>query len=141
MNTTHIFSGNSILIIDSDVINFLILSAFLEGTGMTVLHAENSTEALDFVELNTPFEMLIVDVNPDNLKALKYIQHKLPDIPVVIHNYQSKNELSQILEHIKFDAILKKPPEKQEFLKILHSLIGPAEKKDIRKNQYSYKIA
>lgn len=141
MNTNNIFSGNTILVIDNDVVNFLILSAFLEGTAMTVLHAESSTEAIEFVDLDTPFDLIIVDVNPDSLKALKYIQHKLPDIPVVIHNYQSKQEMNSIIEHIHFDAILNKPPKKQDFINTLNSFIEPKEEESIKKVHYSYKIA
>ncbi|GAB4283194.1 MAG: hypothetical protein Kow0068_08010 [Marinilabiliales bacterium] len=115
MKIKNIFSGLSVLIIDSDILNFLVLSALLDETGITVLHAESSSEAVDFFDLDTPVDFIISDVNPDNLKAIKYIQNKQPDIPVFLQK-QISNKNLLIPEQILYNQIFTGTPAKDDFI-------------------------
>ncbi|MFH2142882.1 MAG: response regulator [Bacteroidota bacterium] len=120
MKNLYNFSGKTVLITEDDVLNFLVLSAFLEGTGATVLHAETGSEAIEYFDLDTEIDLVLIDVNlpgMDGLKVTKYIKHKHPDIPIIIHSSLTLEELKRMTLNTGYDDYIEKPVKKDDFLK------------------------
>jgi CheY-like chemotaxis protein len=121
------FTGKTILITEEDTLNYLVLSAFLEGTGATVLHAENSDEAIEFFELDTNIDLVFMDLNLPKFKnkyPTKYIKEIHPNTPVIAHTNMPKAEVIRLNGRVCCDGYMPKPVQKEEFLEITNSFMN-----------------
>lgn len=119
MGSKYNFSGKTFLITEEDVLDFLLLSAFLEGTGATVLHAETGSETLEFFDLHTDIDLVLMDINlpgMDGLKTTKYIKHIKHDLPILVHSSISLNDIQEIALKAGCDGFIEKPVSKENFL-------------------------
>jgi HAMP domain-containing protein/CheY-like chemotaxis protein/putative methionine-R-sulfoxide reductase with GAF domain len=57
-----VFRGKRVLIVDDDVRNVFALTSALEGLGMDVLFAENGRDALEVLESDAGFDLVLMDM-------------------------------------------------------------------------------
>ncbi len=86
-------NGQKILVIDDSGVQRQQLRTILEGTGFTVLEAEDGVQGIEMIRLNQDVVMIFCDVNMPNKDGLQLVeelrseiidQKKLKYIPVVM---------------------------------------------------------
>ncbi len=91
---------STILIVDDDETNHLLLKALLENEllpDLIILHAKNGEEAVDTCKNNKNIHLVLMDIKMpimDGHKATKLIRNYRPELPIVIltSSYQIKNK-------------------------------------------------
>jgi len=72
-----IFEGKNVLIVDDDVRNVFALSSVLEGYRMNIAFAENGREAVELLEKNNDFDLILMDImmpEMDGYEAMRLIR-------------------------------------------------------------------
>lgn len=116
----------TVLIVDDEVHLVKILRFTLEHEGYNVISAFDGREAVDKIESERP-DIIILDLmlpGIDGYKVCNKVKknEELKEIPVIIlsaRNFESEN----IEEKIMADALMKKPFNTQELLKVIDDLI------------------
>jgi len=80
--------GAKILLVDDDIRNIYALTALLEQYECTVVSAENGKDALEKIETEKDFDLIVMDMMMpvmDGYTAMKEIRNtmKLTDIPII----------------------------------------------------------
>jgi len=83
-----IFKGASLLIVEDNKINQKVLISLLSTSGIRIVIAEDGKEALQKLESEGPFDLVLMDINMpvmDGYEATRHIrmQEKYADLPVV----------------------------------------------------------
>ncbi|WNQ10543.1 response regulator [Paenibacillus aurantius] len=77
-----VFSGKRILLVDDDIRNVFALSSILENYNMDITFAENGREALQLIEKEEPFDLILMDIMMpvmDGYEAMRAIR-SMPDL-------------------------------------------------------------
>ncbi len=83
-----IFSGKKVLVVDDDMRNIYALSATLEEMGFTITIGNNGVEALEALDENPDFDLVLMDImmpEMDGYEAMKRIraQERFKTIPMI----------------------------------------------------------
>lgn len=83
-----IFNGRQILVVDDDMRNVFALSKVLKEKGMEVTKADNGLKALEALEKNPDFDMVLMDImmpEMDGYEAMQKIreQGKFNNLPII----------------------------------------------------------
>lgn len=118
----------NVLVVDDDVFFQNLISHDLLSQGYVVMIAENGQRAIEMIERNKNFDVVICDVNmpiltgPSFILSLKRIFHKqLPTIIIVSASEDGEAFMKKI--EIPFDYYFKKPIDMGTFnktLKVIH---------------------
>lgn len=118
----------NVLVVDDDVFFQNLISHDLLSQGYVVMIAENGQRAIEMIERNKNFDVVICDVNmpiltgPSFILSLKRIFHKqLPTIIIVSASEDGEAFMKKI--EIPFDYYFKKPVDMGAFnkaLKVIH---------------------
>jgi len=118
----------NVLVVDDDVFFQNLISHDLLSQGYVVMIAENGQRAIEMIERNKNFDVVICDVNmpiltgPSFILSLKRIFHKqLPTIIIVSASEDGEAFMKKI--EIPFDYYFKKPIDMGAFnkaLKVIH---------------------
>jgi CheY-like chemotaxis protein len=84
----EVFHGKRILIVDDDLRNVFALTSVLEANGMEVAFAENGREALDALESNGSFDLVLMDLMMPELDGYQTMQAarakpELEQLPII----------------------------------------------------------
>jgi CheY-like chemotaxis protein len=86
INADNLLDGKNVLIVEDDNFNFLLLDAFLYGTGAKVIHAKTGEEAISAVEKNRNIDLVLMDLRMPDISGFE-ITRKLkklnPAIPII----------------------------------------------------------
>ena len=82
------FSGNKVLVAEDNLINQKVITSLLAGSGIEIVIANNGQEALDMLEKNSDFQMILMDAHmpvKDGYQASQDIRDepKYDHIPIV----------------------------------------------------------
>ncbi len=88
LNTTTVFKGKKILLVDDDIRNIFALAQILEEKGIEVFEAENGEVALDVLNNNKNIDLILMDIMMpimDGYEAMKIIRAnpELQKIPII----------------------------------------------------------
>lgn len=112
MEGSYNFSGQTILVAEDEEDNYLLLEAFLEPTGATIIHARNGKELMNLIDKQKKISLILMDIKMpgmNGMEATKAIKKQYPDIPIIAQTaYAMQNEKSEILK-AGCDGILTKP--------------------------------
>jgi PAS domain S-box-containing protein len=121
------YSINTILIVEDDYSNFRYLADLLEETNLTILHAANGKQALDFCATNNTIGLVLMDIEMpemDGHTATKLIKEIHPEIPVLAQTaYVLDSEKAKY--HDVFDDYISKPISRSDLKQKLMKYIGP----------------
>lgn len=117
------FRGNEpcILVVDDEPINQQVLKNHLSGLNIQLIQAMNGEEAIEAIEKNTHFDLILLDVMMPRMSGYevcskireKYLPSELPIIMIT-----AKNQLQDIVQGLSLGAndYLPKPFQKEELL-------------------------
>jgi len=116
----------SILIVDDEINNFILLKTYLKFPGITVHYAENGYEAVKICESSAKIDLVLMDIKMpvmDGVTAFEKIRALRKNLPIVAQTaYGLKEEQMRFIE-IGFDGYIPKPIEKEELIALVKKCI------------------
>ncbi|KOR82085.1 response regulator [Paenibacillus solani] len=123
-NKEELFEGKKILLVDDDIRNVFALSSVLEGYNMEVVFAENGREAIELLQENPDFDLVLMDMmmpEMDGYEAMRRLRempefHKLPIIALTAK--AMKEDRAKCIEAGASDY-MKKPIQTEQLLSLM----------------------
>jgi CheY-like chemotaxis protein len=103
-----------ILLAEDDLISAQYLTKLLVKADLTVLHAENGEQAVEFVRNTPDFDLVFMDIRMpvmDGIEATKLIKKMKPDLPVIAQTAYAFSEEKEKILSIGCDDYMTKPIE------------------------------
>ena len=113
-----------ILIAEDDWISFQYLRTILEKSDITVIHAENGEQAVEFVKTKSDIDLILMDIKMpvmDGIDATKIIKRIRPDLPIIAQTAYTYSEEQNKMASLGCEEYLAKPldyAKLKELLKI-----------------------
>ncbi|HZK92562.1 MAG TPA: ATP-binding protein, partial [Prolixibacteraceae bacterium] len=113
-----------ILIAEDDWISFQYLRTILEKSDITVIHAENGEQAVEFVRNKPDIDLILMDIKMpimNGIDATKIIKRIRPDLPIIAQTAYTYSEEQNKMTSLGCDEYLAKPldyAKLKELLKI-----------------------
>lgn len=113
-----------ILVAEDDWISFQYLRTILEKSDITVIHAENGEQAVEFVRNKSNIDLILMDIKMpvmDGIDATKIIKRIRPDLPIIAQTAYTYSEEQNKMTSLGCDEYLAKPldyAKLKELLKI-----------------------
>ena len=124
------FSGNVLVVEDEDGVRFVTME-LLSLLGFSPDGASGGEEALDFIDANPKYDLIILDQcmpEPDGLATLGALRRQQIGTPVIfVSGNKLNNETVSMIEDLQPTVFLKKPYDLQ---KLTQSIIGAGIKTD-----------
>lgn len=123
-NKETLFEGKKILLVDDDIRNVFALSSVLEGYRMDVTFAENGREALDILEKNPEFDLVLMDMmmpEMDGYEAMTRIRQipQFEKLPIIALTAKAmKEDRGKCIEAGASDYV-KKPIQTDQLLSLM----------------------
>lgn len=123
---TELRVGARVLLAEDNATNQIYISHFLTEEGFQVETAENGLEAIEMLENEGPFDVILMDVQMpemDGMQATKRIRESGNDIPIVaLTAYAMEGDREKFLDS-GMDAYSSKPVKIDELVRIIGRLI------------------
>lgn len=140
INLAHYeFSEQSILVVDDNELNRILLKEYVRDTGLIVYEAGNGDDAIKMTEKHKPHVVLMDLKMPiiDGFDATKTIKRNkdFADIPIVALTASAMKSDEMKISETGFDDYLRKPVNKNDLYKVLLSFLEYTEstsKSDIK---------
>jgi CheY-like chemotaxis protein len=119
----------TILIVDDDPVNRLLLTTILEHHGHATVQAAGGSEAFAVLEARPP-DLIIVDLHMPHMDGFEFLKRLRADvrhkgIAVIVHSATSTSDaLEQILDLYAVDGVLAKPSEPHEVMRIVDTILA-----------------
>lgn len=123
-NKEELFEGKKILLVDDDVRNVFALSSVLESYRMNVVYAENGREAIEILEEQGDFDLILMDMmmpEMDGYEAMRRIREKpeFAKLPIIALTAKAmKEDRSKCIEAGASDYV-KKPIQTDQLLSLM----------------------
>jgi signal transduction histidine kinase/CheY-like chemotaxis protein len=114
-------SGVSLLMAEDNELNVLVAKTFLEKWGAKIDVAVNGEEAVRKLDINK-HQIILMDMHMpvmDGYEAVKIIRNKGINIPIIALTASLPSEVEERARDLSINAIVTKPFEPDEFLKLL----------------------
>ncbi len=117
----------SILIVDDEQIERNGIKMLINKYGMelNIYEAENGKKALEFIEKN-PVDILFTDIKMpfmDGLELAENAKKLIPDLKIIIYSAYSEFDYARQAINIKVVHYVLKPIKKDEFIKVMESVL------------------
>ena len=113
----------TVLLVDDQKYNLLVLKKMLEQLGITVIPVENGMDAVKVCEQNKDIDLVLMDIKMpvmDGYIAMKEIKKLVPEMKVIAETaYALAGDRSRILD-AGFDGYLPKPITKESLDEIIN---------------------
>jgi CheY-like chemotaxis protein len=114
-----------ILIAEDEINNLLLLQEMLSGLDVSIVHAYNGLEALEYCKNDATFDLILMDIKMpimDGLLSAKLIREQCKYLPIILQSaYEHDYEIEK--QHKLYNGYLRKPINKKELLtKIIATL-------------------
>jgi CheY-like chemotaxis protein len=119
-------SRKKILVVEDDYICFQLLKEILNETHVTVLHAENSAQAMSLLGKEAPVNLIFMDIQlPDmsGLQASAAIRKRYPDVPIIIQTAFAFESYQKKSQEIGCTDFIVKPLEPEKVLSVVAKYI------------------
>lgn len=129
------FAGERILVAEDNVINQKVLLGLLAGSGIDIVLANDGQEALDILENDTNFLMILMDAHMprvDGFEATRIIREnpKYDHILVVALSGDTASDDIQKMKNAGMSEQLEKPLRMESLYKIIYAYTGNGSQKD-----------
>jgi PAS domain S-box-containing protein len=122
LSAISIPSDTTVLIVEDDYNNFLLVKNLLNPLKINIIHAENGEVAIEMCKNGPIPSLVLMDIRMpvmDGLLAIKIIKEFLPDLPVIaVTAYANDKDRERIME-AGFNDYVVKPIDKQILFKKL----------------------
>lgn len=123
-NKEELFEGKKILLVDDDIRNVFALSSVLEGYNMEVVFAENGREAIEMLQANPDFDLVLMDMmmpEMDGYEAMRRLR-EMPEfqkLPIIALTAKAmKEDRAKCIEAGASDY-MKKPIQTEQLLSLM----------------------
>lgn len=121
--------NQNIMIVDDESDVLLTYESFLSHAGFNVSTFADSYEALrDFASNPRLYDLVILDIRMENLNGLQLYQSMKamnPSSKILFASaLDAAKELTSILPDIEFQDIIKKPVDRENFIKVIKMALG-----------------
>lgn len=119
-------SGVSILMAEDNELNVLVAKTFLEKWGAQIDVAINGEEAVRKLDIEQ-HKLVLMDMHMpvmDGYEAIAIIRNKGVQIPIVALTASLPSEVEERAKDLSINAIITKPFEPEEFLKLLIKILS-----------------
>jgi CheY-like chemotaxis protein/signal transduction histidine kinase len=123
-NKETLFENKKILLVDDDIRNVFALSSVLESYHMEVVFAENGREALEILDKQSDFDLILMDMmmpEMDGYEAMRQIRRipELEGLPIIAITAKAmKEDRSKCIEAGASDYV-KKPIQTEQLLSLM----------------------
>ncbi|MCF6301425.1 MAG: response regulator, partial [Proteobacteria bacterium] len=121
-----IFEKASILVVDDNHHNRMLIAEHCANTRIATIHAENGLEAISCVERHN-IDLILMDIRMpvmDGYQAAKRIKAKYPDLPIVALTASVMKQDHERIEKGQFDGFLPKPIIKTRLFEMISRYIA-----------------
>jgi CheY-like chemotaxis protein len=115
-----------ILITEDDWISSQYLQKLLQNSDITVIHAENGEEAVEFVRNMPDIDLILMDIKMpvmDGIEATKLIKQIRPTVPIIAQTAYAFNEEKNRILGAGCDEYLAKPVELNKLMELVDKYI------------------
>lgn len=116
-----------ILIAEDDWINFEYLRTILAKSGISVIHAENGEQAVEFVRSTADIDLILMDIRMpvmNGIEATKLIKQIRPNLPIIAQTAYAFNEEKNKILSIGCDDYLAKPLERTKLNELINMYLN-----------------
>lgn len=115
------YNQKTVLLVEDQKFNLLVLKMMLEKLGITVIPAKNGQEAVNICSENKNIDLILMDLKMpvmDGYKAMIEIKKMNPDMKIIAETAYALSEDRRKILDAGFDGYLPKPikPEKLDEL-------------------------
>ncbi|MFH2096689.1 MAG: response regulator [Bacteroidota bacterium] len=114
-------TGKSVFVIDNDPIFCLLVSAFLDGTDMTVTHVESADEVIEISKKEGNVDIVLINTilpDLDGIQAINNLRKNLTEVLLIGYSPYEFNELMELAFNAGADDFIFQPENKERFLEI-----------------------
>jgi len=116
----------TILIVEDEITNYLLLKTYLKHPFMNLLYAENGYEAVKMCTNNNDIDIVLMDIKMpvmDGVSAFEKIHSIRPDLPVIAQTaYGMETEKYHFLK-IGFNGYISKPIKKDDLFETIKQIL------------------
>ncbi|PAK50838.1 response regulator [Paenibacillus sp. 7541] len=123
-NKEELFDGKKILLVDDDIRNVFALSSVLEGYNMDVTFAENGREAIEMLQKNPDYDLVLMDMmmpEMDGYEAMRRIR-EMPEfekLPIIALTAKAMKEDRVKCIEAGASDYMKKPIQTEQLLSLM----------------------
>lgn len=123
-NKEQLFEGKKILLVDDDIRNVFALSSVLEGYSMEVTFAENGREALELLQSDPNYDLILMDMmmpEMDGYEAMRRLREmpQFEKVPIIALTAKAmKEDRAKCIEAGASDY-MKKPIQTEQLLSLM----------------------
>jgi len=115
-------AGKTILIVEDEVNNYAYIEEILSSSKVTIVHAWEGSEAVEYVKNNADISLVLMDIKMRKMngyEALRLIKQIRPGLPVIAQTaYALSQDKNQTLQE-GFDNYISKPIAKNTLVYII----------------------
>ncbi len=115
-----------ILVVEDDEINQLVIEQALQIINAKIDYASNGKEAIDLIEQNNYYDLIIMDLNMPVLNgydATKEIRNAGHAMPIIALSSDSSDSIREKVKEVGMNAFFTKPINTDSLLHIIRKLI------------------
>ncbi len=116
------WSDKTILIVDDDLTNYLLLKTYFLKTKANILYAANGKEAINLCDSNLQISLILMDMKMpvmDGFECTPIIKAKYPHIPVIAQTAYAFPEEQERAMQSNCDDFFTKPIKRKELIELL----------------------
>lgn len=117
----------TILVVEDEVTNYLLIKEYLDIPEHKLLYAENGLKALNMCEENPQIDLVLMDIKMpvmDGIQAFREIRKLYQHLPVIAQTAYALEEEKLELLDIGFTDYIAKPIEREKLLSMINSCTG-----------------
>lgn len=83
------YINNTILVVDDNKVNYLLIKALLKSCGATIMWAENGYRALEMIDMGRKVDFVFMDYNMPGIngyETTRLIRERQQNLPIVTHS-------------------------------------------------------
>ena len=123
------WQDRTILVVEDDYINYMLLEGILKRSKATVLHASTGLEAINICRGEDSPDLVLMDLQlpkMSGLEAIRKIRQLKPDLPIIVQTATVLNEEKKKAEEEGCQGFITKPINLNKFLEEVGKFLGEA---------------
>ncbi len=147
-NETVVFKGEKVLVVDDNLTNREILRIQLEKWNLTPILAASGSQALQFMNKETDFELVLTDMHMPGVDGIKLTEHirerySLEELPIIMLSSVADMGVISAKRHL-LSNFLTKPVKQEELFSVITNTFLKAIKRRVdekRKERIDHNLA